>query len=40
VPVDWSKQGTKIEVHTPEGVRGATVVTLPFVDPNKTLARS
>jgi aminomethyltransferase len=39
VPVEHAALGTRLEVETPEGVRRATVVALPFVDPKKTLAK-
>ena len=32
--------GTRLEVETPDGRRGATVVQMPFHDPKKTLAKS
>jgi aminomethyltransferase len=37
---DRSAMGTIIEVETPDGVRAATVVARPFVDPKKQLAKS
>lgn len=40
VPSGWTKTGTKLEVVTPDGVRAATVVPMPFIDPKKTLAKS
>ena len=40
VPASWSAVGTKLEVHTPAGLRAASVVPMPFVDPKKTLAKS
>jgi aminomethyltransferase len=40
VPATWSPVGTKLEVNTPAGMRAATVVPMPFVDPKKTLAKS
>jgi glycine cleavage system aminomethyltransferase T len=40
VSTDRSSIGTIIEVETPDGVRPATVVAIPFVDPKKQLAKS
>jgi glycine cleavage system aminomethyltransferase T len=40
VPVELSAAGTRLEVDTPGGTRAASVVAMPFIDPNKTLAKS
>ncbi len=40
VSADRSSTGTVIEVETPDGVRPAMVVAMPFVDPKKQLAKS
>jgi aminomethyltransferase len=40
VPVEHAGPGTRLEVGTPEGPRAATVVEMPFVDPDKELPRS
>lgn len=40
VPVELSAPGTRLEVETAAGVRAASVVSLPFIDPKKTLAKS
>jgi len=37
LPVELSTLGTKVEVDTEYGPRTATVVEMPFVDPNKTI---
>lgn len=40
LPMAWTAVGTKLEVNLPSGLRAATVVPMPFVDPEKTLAKS
>jgi aminomethyltransferase len=40
VGAEHAAPGTKLEVETPRGVREATVVPMPFVDPKKTLAKA
>lgn len=35
-----AKEGTLLEVETPEGVRRAVVAPMPFVDPKKTIAKA
>ena len=40
VPPEHAANGTRFEVETPAGELRATVVSMPFVDPAKTLARS
>jgi aminomethyltransferase len=37
LPTELSTLGTKVEVETEWGPRGATVVEMPFVDPNKQI---
>ena len=38
IAVDATDLGTHVEVSTPDGVAGSTVVERPFFDPKKTLA--
>jgi aminomethyltransferase len=40
VPVAQAALGTKLVVETPEGPRSASVVTMPFIDPAKAIAKS
>ena len=40
VPIEYAALGTKLSVETADGVRAATVVTMPFVDPTKSTAKS
>jgi glycine cleavage system aminomethyltransferase T len=40
VPVELSDEGTQVTVETPDGVREATVASLPFVDPGKQIPKS
>ena len=40
ISADRSSVGTMMEVETPDGVRPAKVVAMPFVDPKKQLAKS
>jgi glycine cleavage system aminomethyltransferase T len=40
VPVQLSDLGTGLLVETPDGVRDATVVSMPFVDPGKEIPKS
>jgi aminomethyltransferase len=40
VPVEYSASGTRFELEAPDGVRPATVVKMPFVDPARSLAKS
>jgi aminomethyltransferase len=40
VPVDLSDEGTQVTVETPDGIREATVASLPFVDPGKRIPKS
>jgi aminomethyltransferase len=40
VAVEYSAVGTRLEVQAPDGVRGAVVVPMPFIDPKKTIAKS
>jgi aminomethyltransferase len=35
VPIGLSAEGTRLSVHTPQGVRQAVVVRKPFIDPTK-----
>jgi aminomethyltransferase len=40
VPAEFSRLGTSLEVDTPAGMREATVVKKPFVDPTKEIPKS
>jgi aminomethyltransferase len=40
LPLGEAALGTKLSVETADGVRAATVVTMPFVDPTKSTAKS
>jgi aminomethyltransferase len=40
VPIEHAALGTRLEVETPDGMRRATVLDMPFVDPKKALAKS
>ena len=40
LPVEHAALGTKLTVETADGTRGAAVVTMPFVDPTKSTAKS
>jgi aminomethyltransferase len=40
LPVERAKVGTKLKIEAPKGVRTATVVPMPFVDPKKAIAKS
>jgi aminomethyltransferase len=40
VPVEISDLGTRLSVETPDGVRDASVVSMPFVDPGKQIPKS
>jgi glycine cleavage system aminomethyltransferase T len=40
VPVEYSAAGTRLEVQAPDGARSAVVVPMPFIDPNKAIAKS
>lgn len=40
VPVEHAALGAKLTVETSDGQRGATVVTMPFIDPAKAIAKS
>ena len=40
VPIDYAALGTRLGVETPEGQREAEVVTMPFIDPSKAIAKS
>jgi aminomethyltransferase len=40
VPVERSALGTKLRVDTSDGERGAVVVSMPFIDPAKAIAKS
>ncbi len=37
---EYSSPGIRLKVETPDGVRPATVVPMPFIDPKKTIAKS
>ena len=40
VPIDYAALGTQLTVETPERQRSAEVVTMPFIDPAKAIAKS
>ncbi len=40
VPAAYTAHGTELEIAASAGVRPATVVPLPFVDPNKDIPKS
>jgi glycine cleavage system aminomethyltransferase T len=40
VPVELSELGTELSMETPQGERGASVVSMPFVDPGKQIPKS
>ena len=40
VPAELSELGTELRVETPQGERGASVVSMPFVDPGKQIPKS
>jgi len=40
VPVELSALGTRLVVDTPDGARGASVASMPFIDPGKRIPRS
>ena len=40
VPVEYATLGTRLEIEAPEGMRRATVVPMPFIDPDKAIAKS
>jgi aminomethyltransferase len=40
VPVEHARLGAKLRVHTCDGERAASVVTMPFIDPTKSVAKA
>ena len=40
VPAEYAAPGTRLEIEAPDGTRGATVVAMPFIDPDKAIAKS
>jgi glycine cleavage system aminomethyltransferase T len=40
LPVEHGALGSKLTVETPDGQRNASVVTMPFIDPAKAIAKS
>jgi aminomethyltransferase len=40
LPVEHTEPGTKVTVETPDGAREATIVPLPFFDPEKQIPKS
>ena len=40
LPVEQTEPGTQVAVETPEGTRDATIVPLPFFDPEKQIPKS
>jgi glycine cleavage system aminomethyltransferase T len=37
LPTELAREGTRLEIETEWGARGATVVPMPFIDPQKTI---
>jgi len=40
VPAEYAAPGTRLEIEAPGRIRAATVVPLPFIDPDKAIAKS
>jgi glycine cleavage system aminomethyltransferase T len=40
VAVGHAGIGTQLTIETPDGARAAAVVTMPFIDPTKALAKT
>ena len=40
LPLERSKEGTRLEVDAPDGMRAAVVVPMPFIDPKKEIAKA
>jgi glycine cleavage system aminomethyltransferase T len=40
VPIERATLGTELAIAAPDGARKATVVPLPFLDPEKAVAKS
>ncbi len=40
LPIEHTELGTRLTVETPDGDREATIVPLPFVDPEKQIPKS
>jgi aminomethyltransferase len=40
LPIEHTQVGTRLTVETPDGTRDATVVPLPFFDPEKQIPKS
>jgi aminomethyltransferase len=40
LPVEHTELGTNVTVETPDGAREATIVPLPFFDPDKQIPKS
>jgi glycine cleavage system aminomethyltransferase T len=40
VPIEHSSLGTWLKIDTPDGERGAVVVSMPFIDPAKAVAKA
>jgi aminomethyltransferase len=40
LPLERSKEGTRLEIDAPDGVRAAVVVPMPFIDPKREIAKA
>jgi aminomethyltransferase len=40
LPIERTAEGTTLTVTTPDGERGATVVPMPFIDPDKAIPKA
>ena len=40
VPPEYAARGTRLEIEAPDGMRAATVAAVPFIDPEKAIAKS
>src|SRR5204862_1513852 len=40
LPIEHTELGSRLTVETPDGVRDATVASMPFVDPQKQIPKS
>jgi len=40
LPAERAKEGSKLKIEAPKGVRHAVVVPMPFIDPKKAIAKS
>jgi aminomethyltransferase len=40
LPIEHTALGGRVSVDTPDGERNAIIVTMPFIDPTKALAKA